>query len=253
MDDYESMSNSYGSTSSTPAKLTTRIQHIRISSRESLRIRSLADHMQYADPLGHALSLGIGSAVWPLFGLLWPSSIQLARKLKNRPVREGESILELGCGLGLTSLMMHKRGANIHASDCHPMVPHFLRLNQALNGLSDLPYVHAQWGEQSCPDLLASLGLIPAKQRYDLIVGSDLLYEGNTPVQLAELVNQRAKAQAEVWLVDPDRGHRNKFTQEMGRYGFELVRQVCLRDQPIFTPEGKELPYKGRCLQYQRG
>lgn len=252
MDDHQSMSDLYGSTSSTPAKLKTRLQHIRISPTESLRIRSLADHMQYADPLGHAQSLGIGPAVWPLFGLVWPSSIQLARKLKNRPIRADESILELGCGLGLTSLVMHKRGAQIHASDCHPMVPHFLKLNQALNGLSDLPYVHAQWGEESCPDLLASLGLKPARQRYDLIVGSDLLYEGNTPAQLAQLVDQRAKRQAEVWVVDPDRGHRNKFTQEMSRYGFELVRQVCLRDRPILLPEGKELSYKGRCLQYQR-
>src|SRR5690606_41055587 len=138
MDDHQSMSDLYGSTSSTPAKLKTRLQHIRISPTESLRIRSLADHMQYADPLGHAASLGINPAVWPLFGLVWPSSIQLARKLKKRPVRPDEKILELACGLGLASLTMHRRGARIHASDCHPLAPHFLRANQKLNGLSDL-------------------------------------------------------------------------------------------------------------------
>src|SRR5690606_31531450 len=131
---------------------------------------SLADHMQYADPHGHAASLGINPAVWPLFGLVWPSSIQLARKLKKRPVRPNEKILELGCGLGLASLTMHRRGARIHASDCHPLAPHFLRANQKLNGLSDLPYVHAQWGEPPCPDLLGTLGLTPAQQRYDLII-----------------------------------------------------------------------------------
>lgn len=232
--------------------LKTRLQHIRISPSESLKVRTLADHMQYADPYGHAQALGIDPAVWPLFGLVWPSSIQLARKLKKRPVRADEAILELGCGLGLASLTMHKRGAQVHASDCHPMAPHFLKINQALNGLSDLPYVHAQWGAPSCPDLLMSLGLRPARQRYDLIVGSDLLYERSTPALLAELVNQRAKEQAEVWVVDPDRGHRSKFTQEMARHGFDLTRQVCLRDRPILTPEGDELAYKGRCLQYRR-
>ncbi len=246
------MSDLNGSTSSSSSTLKTRLQHIRISPKESLHIRSLADHMQYADPLGHAQALGIDPAVWPLFGLVWPSSIQLARKLKNRPVRAGEIILELGCGLGLTSLLMHKRGVQIHASDCHPMVPHFLKLNQALNGLSDLPYVHAQWGAQSSPELLLSLGLSAAHQRYDMIVGSDLLYERSTPAQLADLVNVRAKEQAEVWMVDPDRGHRSKFTQEMALYGFELVQQVCLGDRPIMSPEGKEMSYKGRCLQYQR-
>lgn len=252
MADYRYMSDLNGATLPTSSKLKTRLQHIRISPSESLHIRSLADHMQYADPLGHAQALGIGPAVWPLFGLVWPSSVQLARKLKNRPVCPDESILELGCGLGLASLLMHKRGALVHASDCHPLAPHFLKINQALNGLSGLTYVHAQWGEQSSPELLASMGLNLAQQRYDLIVGSDLLYERSTPALLAQLVNQRAKEQAEVWVVDPDRGHRNKFTQEMGLLGFELVQQVCLRDRSILTPEGKELSYKGRCLQYQR-
>lgn len=230
----------------------TRTQKVRISETESLRIYGLADHTQYADPLGHAESLGIGPAVWPLFGLVWPSSIQLARKLKKRPVRADEKILELGCGLGLASLVLHRRGAHVHASDCHPLAPHFLKANQALNGLADLPYVHAQWGENPDPALLDDLGLTPVQQRYDLIVGSDLLYERSTPTLLAELVNRHAKAQAEVWIVDPDRGHRNPFTKAMAHYGFELVRQVCLRDRPILSPDGESLPYKGRCLQYQR-
>lgn len=232
--------------------LKTRLQDIRISETESLRIRGLADHMQYADPHGHAESLGIGPAVWPLFGLVWPSSIQLARKLKKRPVCPQERILELGCGLGLASLTLHRRGARIDASDCHPLAPRFLKVNQALNGLSGLSYVHAQWGDAPGAELLNALGLTPARQRYDLIVGSDLLYERSTPALLADLVNQRAKPQAEVWIVDPDRGHRNRFTKEIARHGFSLVRQICLRDRPILTPDGEELPYKGRCLQYRR-
>lgn len=208
--------------------------------------------MQYADPHGHAEALGIGSAIWPLFGLVWPSSIQLARQLKTRPVCPHEHILEIGCGLGLSSLVLHRRGARVDASDCHPLAPKFLAMNQALNGLSGLSYVHAQWGEAPTPQLLAALGLTPAQQRYDLIVGSDLLYERSTPALLADLVDRHAKPQAEVWIVDPDRGHRARFTKEMARHGFSLSKQICLRDRPILTPEGEELPYKGRCLQYRR-
>ncbi len=252
MADDQAMSNAENTFIASYRSLKTRTQHIRLSATESLHICSLADHLQYADPHGHAESLGISAAVWPLFGLVWPSSIQLARKLKKRPVCPNETILELGCGLGLASLTMHQRGAHIHASDCHPLAPYFLKANQRLNGLSDLPYVHAQWGQPPCPDLLDTLGLTLAHQRYDLIIGSDLLYERSTPALLADLVNQRAKPRAEAWIVDPDRGHRNKFTQEMAKHGFSLVRQVCLRNRPILTPEGEELPYKGRCLQYRR-
>src|SRR5690606_8940620 len=181
MADDQGMSNANIEATASYRTLKTRTQHIQLSATESLRIRSLADHMQYADPHGHAASLGIGAAVWPLFGLVWPSSIQLARKLGKRAVRPEEKILELGCGLGLASLTLHRRGAQVHASDCHPLASPFLRANQALNGLSGLPYRHAQWGAVPDADLLETLGLKPADQRYDLIVGSDLLYERSTP------------------------------------------------------------------------
>lgn len=230
----------------------TRIQQVNVSDTKSLRIYSLSDHMQYADPHGHAEQLGINSAIWPLFGLVWPSSIQLARKLKNRPVCQQEHILELGCGLGLASLMLHQRGAYVHASDSHPLAHKFLKINQALNGMSDLPYVHAQWGNQPDLALLESLNLTPVQQRYDMIVASDLLYERDTPMQLAELIQRCAKPQAEVWVVDPDRGHHNAFTREMASHKFELSSQICLRDNPILAPNGTLLPYSGRCLQYHR-
>ena len=230
----------------------TRIQDVKLTESQTLKIYSLADHMQYADPHGHAEQLGLSSAVWPLFGLVWPSSIQLARKLKERAVNPQEHILELGCGLGLASLSLHRRGAQVHASDMHPRARDFLEINQALNGLSGLHYVHAQWGKQPDPALLSSLDLPPVQQQYDLIIGSDLLYERDTPQLLADLIQRCASPQAEVWIVDPDRGRHNVFSRAMAQHSFELVRQVCLRDRPIFGPAGEVQPYKGRCLQYSR-
>ena len=44
--------------------------------------------------------------------------------------------------------------------------------------------------------------------KYDLIVGSDLLYEPDMPKALARFVNLYAAEQAEVWIVDPNRGYR---------------------------------------------
>jgi predicted nicotinamide N-methyase len=68
-----------------------------------LFIRSLLDKQQFFDPDGAALALGISSAFWSLFGLLWPSGSKLAERLATRPVSVQERILELGCGLALAS------------------------------------------------------------------------------------------------------------------------------------------------------
>src|SRR5690606_32747087 len=124
----------------------TKLERIAIAGVNDLVIRSLLDRQQFHDPTGAAERLGICSASWPLFGLLWPSGIQLAAQLALRPVCANERILEIGCGLALGSLVAHRRGARITASDCHPLAQAFLDKNVLLNGMSPVKYRHGQWG-----------------------------------------------------------------------------------------------------------
>src|SRR5690606_15940506 len=111
----------------------TRKELIEINSEEKLLIKSLRDRQQYYDPDQEALRLGIGPATWPLFGLLWPSAIHLAARLAKRQVCPDKKVLEVGCGLGLASLVGHRRGLQVTASDCHPLAEKFLRENLRLN------------------------------------------------------------------------------------------------------------------------
>ena len=98
---------------------------VAIAGVADLQIRSLLDKQQFHDPLSLAADRGISSAMWPLFGLLWPSGLCLAERLALRTVRP-ERVLELGCGLGLASLVGHRLGADVTASDCHPLAGEFL-------------------------------------------------------------------------------------------------------------------------------
>ena len=91
----------------------TKQERIAIPGADDLIIRSLLDRLQFFDPLGEADRLGISSAAWPLFGLLWPSSAHLAARMALRPVCSHERILEVGCGLALASLVSHRRGADV--------------------------------------------------------------------------------------------------------------------------------------------
>jgi predicted nicotinamide N-methyase len=209
----------------------------------SLQIRSLLDRNQFADPLGTALRQGISSATWPLFGLLWPSGYQLAARIAARPVRPGERILEMGCGLALASLVAHRRGADITASDHHPLVDSFLLENLRLNDLPPMKYRHGDWTE-----LLADGELPPTDASYDLLIGSDLLYDRDAGLALAGYIDRCAGARAEVWIVDPDRGNRPAFNRRMDVLGFERSEERLDRIAAADVPA-----YKGRLLLFRRG
>lgn len=223
----------------------TKQERIAVAGVDDLVIRSLLDRQQYADPHGVAERLGISSAAWPLFGLLWPSGAQLAARLADHPVTTGERILELGCGLGLASLVGHRRGADITASDCHPLAEAFMLENLRLNALGPMKYRHGDWNAPELPD---APGTRPAVHgRFDLIVGSDLLYDRGAGVVLAAFIVRHAAAGAQVWIVDPDRGNRSVFNRALRASGFDL------REERLDTPAHEGAPaYKGRLLIFSR-
>ena len=216
-------------------------QRVAIAGVADLFIRSLLDRRQFADPLGTALRLGISSAAWPLFGLLWPSGQQLAARLALHPVRVGERILEIGCGLALASLVGHRRGADMTASDGHPLAGVFLRENLRLNGLPPMPYRHGRWSPDATDAATHDPALDdPVEGRYDLIIGSDLLYERDDAGALASFIGRHVQPDAEVWVVDPNRGNRPAFNRRMVAQGYRI------EDVPLAAP------YRGRLLIYRR-
>ena len=91
------------------------------------RLRVLVDTQQFADPDGHSARIGISSAQWSLFGQVWPAGRLLAQAMHRFDI-DGKRIMELGCGIGLASLVLKRRGADVVATDAHPLAEVFLRL-----------------------------------------------------------------------------------------------------------------------------
>jgi len=198
------------------------------------QVRSLLDRQQFSDPLGDALRAGISSACWPLFGMVWPSARILANAMQIQPI-EGKRILEVGCGLGLASLVLQRRGADITASDCHPLAEAFLQDNARRNTLEHIKYHTGQWGR-----------LNPGLGRFDLIIASDVLYERDHPVLLAGFMERHATVRADVIVVDPDRGYRNAFVRCMQSQGYI----ADLRRASAHQATGEA--YKGHFLNFSR-
>lgn len=213
----------------------TRKLQVRIGSRD-WKIRALSDKQQYADPTGEASRAGICSASWSLFGQLWPASKALARAVKRLDI-EGRRIIELGCGLGLPSLVLQARGADVTASDHHPLSESFLDYNAALNNLPAPAYLDLAWDKVEAG--------VPAGQ-FDVIIGSDILYEPNHAGVLARLINHLAADTAKVLITCPGRGYRNRFGRLLQDKGFDLT------ETNIPFKADEEPPYKGRLLCFRR-
>ncbi|HKJ83332.1 MAG TPA: methyltransferase [Mariprofundaceae bacterium] len=210
-----------------------KFEHYRIGDH-IYRIRSLRDKQQYYDPDGTAEKVGITSANWSLFGVVWPAAQMLARHMDSYAI-EGRRILEVGCGLALASIVLHRRGADITTSDYHPMVPTFLRANMMLNHLTHIDTISGNWAETE-----------KEPERFDLIIGSDILYERGHFDLLSAFINRHARAEAEVVIVDPGRGHTGKFSRRMETLGY------------TFSEERTEMqlanrqPFRGRIMTYRR-
>ena len=225
-----------------PPGYQTKQESVAIQGVPNLVIRSLLNKQQFHDPDDAALHLGISSAYWSLFGLLWPSGFRLAERLALRPIVTGDRILEIGCGLGLASLVGHRRGANVTASDCHPLAGQFLKENLRLNALAPMAYRHGHWGHHE-----AQIQDSTVDGKFNLIIGSDILYERDEQGDLANYIHNHVEDHAEVWVVDPNRGNRSHFHRNMSAHGFQL-HEECL---DLVASEFTEA-YKGRILIYSR-
>jgi predicted nicotinamide N-methyase len=201
---------------------------------QDIHLRSLRDIQQYSDPNGEALELGISAANWALFGVVWDSSQVLARLMADFEI-DGKRILELGCGMALSSLLLNRRGGDITATDYHPEAGPFLKANTVLNHDTDIPFFRADWDQPS-----SSHGC------FDLIIGSDILYESYNLPSLARFIQDHARSSCEVVIVDPGRKQQGSFSQCMSPYGFTLQREKPQDIADLMKP------FTGSILKYHR-
>lgn len=81
---------------------------------------------------------------------------------------------------------------------------------------------------------------------FDLIIGSDLLYEGDHVELLSDFINQHAKPHCEVIIVDPGRSYHTRFSKKMITLGY-THSQSKSENTGYLTQ-----PFRGQILCYER-
>jgi predicted nicotinamide N-methyase len=127
----------------------------------------------------------------PYWAELWSSSIALAHDIARRSLR-GARVLELGCGLGLPSIVAALAGGRVLATDWSPEAVAFTQRNAGANG-ARLETAVVDWADS---DELAARG------PWDLVIGSDVLYE---PRNVAMLLDVLYRVGDHAIIADPGR------------------------------------------------
>lgn len=101
---------------------------------------------------------------FPFWVKLWEAAIVLARFLGTQKFSNGTKLLELGAGLGAPGLAAAAAGCDVTLSDYEELILDFERVSAAASKLDNVDCMMLDWKNP------------PHMQRYDIIVGAEILF-----------------------------------------------------------------------------
>ncbi|HKH91207.1 MAG TPA: methyltransferase domain-containing protein [Gemmatimonadaceae bacterium] len=125
---------------------------------------------------------------------LWPAAIALAHELASRPSDlAGLRVLEIGAGTGLPGIVAATYGARVVQTDRLDAALALGRLNAERNGMRSIVHHLADWTEWT------------DTERYDFILGSDVIYPSRLHPSLRSIFETNLAPTGRVLLSDPFR------------------------------------------------
>jgi predicted nicotinamide N-methyase len=183
---------------------TLRIGGVEIELERPVDPESLVDETAFAD-----------DEYLPYWAERWPSGIALAEHVASLELA-GRRVLELGCGLGLPSLVAAREAAEVVATDWARDAIALLARNAVRNG-TEVTAVTADWRE---PERFVALG------PFALVLAADVLYEERNAEPILALLERLGAPAA---IADPGRRHASAFLDAARHDGWEVVTEAAAR------------------------
>ena len=147
----------------------------------------------------------------PYGAMLWPASIALTHEIAaRRDQLQGKRVLELGAGTGMPGIVAAALGATVLQIDRSEVALHLCTLNAQRNGVARAEARAAEWET------------FHSDQRFDLILGSDVLYVTTMHDRLRELCELYLAPGGAALFSDPFRAQSLPMLEAMEAQGFRV-------------------------------
>lgn len=125
---------------------------------------------------------------FPFWVKLWEASLMLADIMATVPCEPGQTLLELGAGLGAPGLVAAARGHKVTLSDYEPHILDFQRVSAAANGMENVDFRMIDWKKP------------PELAPFTTIIGAEILFRAEFFEPLLAVFKKYLDPQGTIYL-----------------------------------------------------
>ncbi len=193
-------------------------QHINELFPSSKRTVKLADHSieilrvdnkeEVLDKLWVEVTVDDAAEQQPYWVRAWESSVEGCVQISHQDLK-GKSVLDLGCGMGITGTYAAARGANVVLADAVPYSLMFCIYNswpwKENCEVKQVNWIHDNLGT-----------------KFDYIIGADIMYDKSDWAPLMRFWQNHLKEDGEVVLIEPCRRSCDGFADWISPQGWSI-------------------------------
>ncbi|MDD4359073.1 MAG: methyltransferase domain-containing protein [Syntrophaceticus sp.] len=129
----------------------------------------------------------------PYWAEMWPAARGMAQYIWDEIDFQGETVLELGAGLGLPGMVAALKGGSVTFSDYIEDSLKIISSNAARNNIKDTDYLLADWRD------------FQVEKKFDWIIGSDVLYNPSLNPYVVEILKHNLASTGHLLFAHPSR------------------------------------------------
>lgn len=148
----------------------------------------------------------------PYWALVWTGAESLARYVEEHVDCSDRTVLDLGCGLGLTGIVARLKGGRVTFADLEPQALAFARANAELNG----------YGSYRTQQLDFSHDTLD--RCFSLILGAEIVYDRPLFPGLSDFLLRHLSPEGTALLADAHRTNTDGFYRQLDARGLVWTR-----------------------------